>query len=72
METFGFLMMSHIQHRIKLWNKQSLMESYGAQTVYIVDSAGALLPHEVREKVRALRQTFNVEVSVSTLIIIFR
>ncbi|MED3933026.1 4-hydroxy-2-oxovalerate aldolase [Priestia megaterium] len=62
METFGFLMMAHSAPVEKLVEQAKLMESYGAQGVYITDSAGALLPHEVRERVRALRQCLQVEV----------
>ncbi|MBK0008806.1 4-hydroxy-2-oxovalerate aldolase [Priestia aryabhattai] len=62
METFGFLMMAHSAPVEKLVEQAKLMESYGAQGVYITDSAGALLPHEVRERVRALRQSLQVEV----------
>jgi 4-hydroxy 2-oxovalerate aldolase len=40
------------------------MESYGAQCVYVVDSAGALLPHEVAERVRALREALRTETQV--------
>lgn len=62
METFGFLMMAHSAPVEKLVEQAKLMESYGAQGVYITDSAGALLPHEVRERVRALRQSLQIEV----------
>ncbi|MDO6847978.1 4-hydroxy-2-oxovalerate aldolase [Priestia megaterium] len=62
METFGFLMMAHSAPVEKLVEQAKLMESYGAQGVYITDSAGALLPHEVRDRVRALRQSLQVEV----------
>ena len=62
METFGFLMMAHSAPVEKLVEQAKLMESYGAQGVYITDSAGALLPHEVRERVRALRKSLQVEV----------
>lgn len=61
METFGFLMMAHSAPVEKLVEQAKLMESYGAQGVYITDSAGALLPHEVRERVRALRNSLQVE-----------
>lgn len=62
LETVGFLMMSHMAPVEKLVEQASLMESYGADTVYIVDSAGALLPHQVRERVRALKQTLSVNI----------
>ncbi|PGK52190.1 4-hydroxy-2-oxovalerate aldolase [Priestia megaterium] len=62
METVGFLMMSHMAPAQKLVEQAKLMESYGADTVYIVDSAGAMLPHQVTERVSALRQSIGVNV----------
>ncbi|MGJ9385022.1 4-hydroxy-2-oxovalerate aldolase [Salipaludibacillus sp. CF4.18] len=62
METVGFLMMSHMAPVAKLVEQAKLMESYGADTVYVVDSAGALLPHEVRERIRAMRQELTVNI----------
>ena len=62
METVGFLMMSHMAPVKKLVEQAKLMESYGADIVYIVDSAGAMLPHQVRERIRALRQILKVEI----------
>nr|WP_255433527.1 4-hydroxy-2-oxovalerate aldolase [Brevibacillus sp. LEMMJ03] len=62
LETVGFLMMAHMAPVEKLVEQAALMESCGAETVYIVDSAGALLPHQVRERVRALRQRLRVHV----------
>lgn len=62
METVGFLMMSHMAPVEKLVEQAKLMESYGADIVYVVDSAGALLPHQVRERIRALKQHVGVEI----------
>jgi 4-hydroxy-2-oxovalerate aldolase len=62
METVGFLMMSHMAPVEKLVEQAKLMESYGADVVYVVDSAGALLPHEVRERIRALKQHVGVDI----------
>ena len=53
MEALGFLMMAHSVSVEKLVEQAKLMESYGAEAVYVTDSAGALLPHEVRERIRA-------------------
>jgi len=62
MEALGFLMMAHSVPVEKLVEQAKLMESYGAQAVYVTDSAGALLPNEVRERVKALRENLDVEV----------
>ncbi|WP_067726825.1 4-hydroxy-2-oxovalerate aldolase [Oceanobacillus damuensis] len=62
LETVGFLMMSHMAPVDKLVEQAKLMESYGADTVYVVDSAGALLPHEVKERIKALRQELKVNI----------
>ncbi|MGG1559453.1 4-hydroxy-2-oxovalerate aldolase [Geobacillus thermoleovorans] len=62
METVGFLMMAHMAPVEVLVHQAQLMESYGADVVYVVDSAGALLPHEVKERVRALRESLEIEV----------
>ncbi|MBU7591300.1 4-hydroxy-2-oxovalerate aldolase [Metabacillus halosaccharovorans] len=62
METVGFLMMSHMAPVDKLVEQAKLMESYGADTVYVVDSAGAMLPNEVREKIRSLRQSLTINI----------
>ncbi|MGE7884081.1 4-hydroxy-2-oxovalerate aldolase [Bacillus sp. NPDC094077] len=62
MEVCGFLMMAHSAPVEKLVEQAKLMEDYGAEAIYVTDSAGALLPHEVRERIRALRQSLNVEI----------
>src|SRR5690606_35381731 len=62
METVGFLMMSHMADAGKLAEQAKLMESYGADTVYVVDSAGALLPDGVRERIRALKQSVGINI----------
>lgn len=62
METVGFLMMSHMAPVEKLVEQAKLMESYGADTVYVVDSAGALLPNDVKERIRALKQALNCHI----------
>lgn len=62
MEALGFLMMAHSVPVEKLVEQAKLMESYGAQAVYVTDSAGALLPNEVRERIKALRNSLDIEV----------
>ena len=49
----GFLMMSHMLAPAALAQQAALMEAAGAHCVYIVDSAGALTPRDIRDRVRA-------------------
>ncbi|MGG1661962.1 4-hydroxy-2-oxovalerate aldolase [Brevibacillus sp. NRS-1366] len=62
METVGFLMMAHMAPVEQLVSQAKLMESYGAEAVYVTDSAGALLPEQVRERISALRKSLDIEV----------
>ena len=50
MDTVGFLMMAHMNDIPGLVAQARLMESYGANCVYATDSAGYLLPDQVRER----------------------
>lgn len=66
MRVASFLMMSHMIEPAKLAEQAKLMESYGSQCVYIVDSAGALVPDTVTPRVAALREALECEVGIHT------
>ena len=62
METVGFLMMAHMRPPEALVQQAKLMESYGADCVYIVDSAGAMLPRDAYARVKALKEELSIQV----------
>ena len=64
MDTIGFLMMSHMISPADLLKQAKLMESYGAECVYVVDSAGALLPEQVAERVRLFRAELKPDTQI--------
>lgn len=59
MDTVGFLMMSHMNSPQGLVTQARLMESYGANCIYITDSAGYMLPEEVKAKLGAVRAALH-------------
>lgn len=61
MDTVGFLMMAHMNSAEGLVKQAKLMESYGANCIYITDSAGYMLPDDVKERLSAVRQALKPE-----------
>ena len=61
MDTVGFLMMSHMNSAEGLVKQAKLMEGYGANCVYVTDSAGHMLPADVKEKLGAVRAALKPE-----------
>lgn len=61
LDTVGFLMMAHLNSPEGLAEQARLMESYGANCIYITDSAGYMLPEDVRARLQAVRAALRPE-----------
>ncbi|PVX81233.1 4-hydroxy-2-oxovalerate aldolase [Paraburkholderia unamae] len=61
LDTVGFLMMAHMNSPEGLVSQAKLMESYGANCIYVTDSAGYMLPDDVRARLSAVRDALRPE-----------
>ncbi|WP_208510351.1 4-hydroxy-2-oxovalerate aldolase [Variovorax paradoxus] len=61
MDTVGFLMMSHMAAPERILEQARLMESYGANCIYCTDSAGYMLPEDVKARIGLLRDRLKPE-----------
>ncbi|NLD01136.1 MAG: 4-hydroxy-2-oxovalerate aldolase [Gammaproteobacteria bacterium] len=64
MDTVGFLMMAHMNTPEGLTKQAKLMESYGANCIYITDSAGYMLPQDVHARVSAIRNALGKDIEI--------
>ena len=64
MDTVGFLMMAHMIEPEALVQQALLMESYGANCLYVTDSAGYMLPDDVSARVGRLREKLKPETEI--------
>jgi 4-hydroxy 2-oxovalerate aldolase len=64
METVGFLMLAHRSDPASLAKQARIMVDAGAQCVYVVDSAGALVLGEAQDRVQALVDEIGPEAQV--------
>jgi 4-hydroxy 2-oxovalerate aldolase len=61
-EVWGVLMMSHMASAEILLEESKKMQSYGAQGIVLMDSAGAYFPRDVVEKIGLLASRLDVPV----------
>ena len=64
METVGFLMLSHRLEPVELAAQARIMADAGCQCVYVVDSAGALMPDSTRTRVAAVVEELGPDAQV--------
>lgn len=62
LEAVGFLMMAHMATPEKIAEQAKLFESYGADLIYVTDSAGAMVPSDVQARIRAVKDVVSVPV----------
>lgn len=61
LDTVGFLMMAHMNTPEGLVAQAKLMEGYGANCIYVTDSAGYMLPDDVKVRIAAVRAALRPE-----------
>ncbi|WP_256301616.1 4-hydroxy-2-oxovalerate aldolase [Haloarchaeobius salinus] len=62
LEANGLLMLSHMASPETVLEQAELMEEYGADAVYVMDSAGAMVPSDVRDRVSLLASELSIDV----------
>ena len=61
-EVYGVLMMYHITDTENLVKEAKKMESYGANGIIIMDSAGASTPELVKKTICTLKESLNIQI----------
>ena len=64
LDTVGFLMMAHMIEPGQILEQAKLMESYGANCLYVTDSAGYMLPDDVTARIGLLRDKLKPDTEI--------
>ena len=59
---FGVLMMTALASVEQLVENAKLMQVYGAEAIIIMDSTGSYLPIDVRERIKALKESLSIKI----------
>ena len=62
LEAVGFLMMSHMAPPEKIVEQAKKFESYGVDRINITDSAGAMLPSEIKIRIKSVLDAVSIPV----------
>jgi len=62
MEAIGFLMMTHMSEPEQILEQAKLFQDYGADIIYCADSAGAMLPDDIKRRMGLLKEKLEVQV----------
>jgi len=61
-EVYGLLMSSHMTSADILLEEAIKMQTYGAEAIVLLDSAGSMLPHDVKERVELMSNNLKIPV----------
>jgi len=62
LEAIGFLMMSHMAPPEKILEQAKKFESYGADMLYVTDSAGAMLPADITARIELVSRELSIPI----------
>ena len=62
MEAIGFLMMTHMASPETILEQAKLFEGYGADAIYCADSAGAMVPSQVEQRISMLKHHIKLPI----------
>lgn len=63
-ECVGFMMMAHTISPDDIQHQAKLLADYGCDIIYFADSAGAMVPQDVRDRVQAIKEATGLPVGV--------
>lgn len=66
LETIMFFMMTHMATPEQLAEQAERAESYGADAIYFADSAGAMVPAQIKARVTEARKRISIPIGIHT------
>lgn len=66
LEAIMFFMMTHMTSPEELAEQAALAETYGADAVYFADSAGALVPQQMKDRIEGAKRRVKLPIGIHT------